>query len=391
MRVVTGRGRWVTVIGVVLLVAGIAWHYWSLAGIGAALVVLVALEVVAVLGSGSLVADRTVEPLVVPREESCTGTLRLTWRRGLLPVRLAATEVVGGTLLPVDLPDADASGDGSRVTSTYPIPTARRGLLRVGPLRVRREGLAGMAARTDLAGDEVLVRVLPAVVTVGAMLGGRRRASVGADERVAHGGTDLVGLHEYVPGDDLRRLHWATSARTGTLMIRDDADPSEPRLLVLLDDRTASYPEGSDDFEDAVEIANGLARKAIGDGRQVRVRSVTGRLDVEVDSSGGTGSPGAGPGDTARELSLALAEIETSDDPADPHVATRDLDVALAVTGAPAGSADFVATLSDAGDGVLLVVDPAPPGPYGAEGTVLVLRAAGSRDLAALWDVTVAR
>ena len=66
--------------------------------------------------------------------------------------------------------------------------------------------------------------------------GARRRRR----QRLELGGTDLVGLHEYTMGDDLRRLHWATSARTGTLMVREDADPAEPHVCVLLDDRAAS-------------------------------------------------------------------------------------------------------------------------------------------------------
>ena len=42
------------------------------------------------------------------------------------------------------------------------------------------------------------------------MPAGTRRTAVGNDTAGELGGTDLVGLHEYAMGEDLRRLHWAT-------------------------------------------------------------------------------------------------------------------------------------------------------------------------------------
>ena len=67
-------------------------------------------------------------------------------------------------------------------------------------------------------------------------------------------------------GDDLRRLHWATSARTGTLMVREDADPAEPHVTRAarrpgLGATGAATPD-ADAFEEAVELAAALCRVA---------------------------------------------------------------------------------------------------------------------------------
>ena len=51
----------------------------------------------------------------------------------------------------------------------------------------------------------------PRIVPLTSMAMGHRRALTGGDDSAELGGTDLVGLHEYTMGDDLRRLHWATS------------------------------------------------------------------------------------------------------------------------------------------------------------------------------------
>ena len=50
-------------------------------------------------------------------------------------------------------------------------------------------------------------------------------------------------LREYVMGDDLRHVHWRTTARTGTLMVRQLVDSSLPVSTVVLDTRSASYPD----------------------------------------------------------------------------------------------------------------------------------------------------
>lgn len=378
MRVpLTRRGLATLLLGVALVAAGIGFRYWAVLGLGAGLTLVVLLETMAVAVASEVSATRTVEPRVVHRNGSCSGVLRLTRGSARWPVRLEAADLVGGSWLPVSLTSSEV---------TYQIPTRRRGLLAVGPLRLQRYGLAGMARRTDAVGEVEEVRVLPRPVRVNGLLPGRRRAAAGAEERVEHGGTDLVGLHEYVPGDDLRRLHWATSARTGTLMVRDDADPAEPHLLVLLDDRVASYPLSSDDFEDAVEMASALCTAAIASGHPVHFQTVSGRVDVDVPATL-TGRPS----ESARELSFTFSEVDTVAHSEIARLTRRDLDVVAVVSGSTAAVDEFDLATAEAGDAVLLVVDPAPVRPVESRERLLVLRGARSDDLAAAWDLAVAR
>lgn len=378
----TVRGRWVGALAIALTVAGLGWRYPLVAALGFTLGALVVVELVAVLTSRELAVHRTVSPLVVVRQGPCQGHLTLTGRRRQGLMRADVAEQVDGELVPIDLP-ARRSGDA---TVSYPIPTRRRGVLDVGPVRVRRSSLAGMAARSSELGAVVAVRVLPRIVPLTSMAIGHRRALMGGDDSAELGGTDLVGLHGYTMGDDLRRLHWATSARTGTLMVREDADPAEPHVCVVLDDRASSYVGRDDDFEDAVELAAALCRVSVERGHPVRFRSLSGRDEIVVP-----GSASRLPRREARDIDWLLTEIDTVDDDAIGHLGRRDLDVLVAVTGHAGDVRDLARHLEGAEDSVVCVVDPQPAVTAGREAGLLVLRGVGSSDLARLWDSAAAR
>ncbi|NIA26371.1 MAG: DUF58 domain-containing protein [Gammaproteobacteria bacterium] len=73
-------------------------------------------------------------------------------------------------------------------------------------------------------------------------------------ETVQRGGEDFFSLREYQTGDDLRRVHWPTTARRDEMMIRQFEAPWEPRALIVVDPRSAVY-SGQDAFETAIRGA----------------------------------------------------------------------------------------------------------------------------------------
>jgi uncharacterized protein (DUF58 family) len=382
----TERGGWVAVLAGLTLVPAVWWRYPGLVAVGAGLGALVLLALASAAVPGRMSARREIEPLQVPRYGRCVASLAIVHHGRWWAATVDGAEPVGDGSVPIT---TTWLRPGRQVRFDYDVPTQRRGRLRVGPVRLRRRGLAGLAARTSHVGGTAEVRVLPRVLPVRSVPPGARRGHIGADERVAHGGTDLVGLREYLPGDDLRRLHWATSARTGTLMVRDDADPSLAHLAVVLDDREASYRlaavDPRDAFEEAVDTAASLAGAASAAGHPVRLRSVSGRLDVEL--------PGAtaGAGRPAPELLAALADVALADSgPAEITYQPGDLDVLALVTGTAAEVTALVLEASRAIVGVVLVVDPHPPARVQPSESVLVLRAPRAEDLLRSWDDTVA-
>lgn len=73
------------------------------------------------------------------------------------------------------------------------------------------------------------------------------------------GGEDFYTLREYVYGDDLRRVHWPSSAKRDELMIRQLETPWQSRALVILDLRWNAY-ESEECFEKAVRGAASMVR-----------------------------------------------------------------------------------------------------------------------------------
>ena len=84
-------------------------------------------------------------------------------------------------------------------------------------------------------------------------------------EHSQRGGEDFYTLREYQRGDDLRRVHWPSSAKTEELMIRQLETPWQSRALILLDVRPSVY-ESADAFETAVSGAASVVTHLVGAG-----------------------------------------------------------------------------------------------------------------------------
>jgi uncharacterized protein (DUF58 family) len=123
----------------------------------------------------------------------------------------------------------------------------------------------------------------------------------GGAETVLEGSVTFHRLREYVPGDDLRRVHWRSSARMNTLMVRQNVDVTRPDATVALVTARGSY-EDEELFEQAIEAAASVL--AASGAAQIPTRLVTG-AGVRVTGRGG-------PGDVRAFLD-ELAAVEPTD------------------------------------------------------------------------------
>src|SRR5207244_8548385 len=101
-------------------------------------------------------------------------------------------------------------------------------------------------------------------------------------------GDDFFALREYEMGDDLRRVHWRSTARLGELMLRQDELRFGEVATVLLDTRARAHL--GDSFGRALEVAASVAAALVDDGRRLRFVT-TGGFDVELDVRA-AGTPG---------------------------------------------------------------------------------------------------
>lgn len=167
---------------------------------------------------------------------------------------------------------------------TYRLPTGRRGEIPVGPLRLVRADPLRLARRVREYGAPQVLLVRPKTVRLPVLPSGRAYHVEGPTSDKSPAGTATFhALREYVIGDELRHIHWKSSARTGTLMVRQLVDASLPTTTIVLESRPGSWPE-PDDFELAVDAAASVAAGAASASFPVRVLTGTGKL---ADTRGG--------------------------------------------------------------------------------------------------------
>jgi uncharacterized protein (DUF58 family) len=146
---------------------------------------------------------------------------------------------------------------GEMVSATYRVLCRPRGVYRVGPSRAATSDPLGMAELPAPAGpvDQLIVYPTVEKLTGFPMVRGQDPSMAASrPEHAQRGGEDFYTLREYQRGDDLRRVHWPSSAKMDQLMIRQLETPWQSRALVLLDVRPGVY-ESDEAFETAVSGA----------------------------------------------------------------------------------------------------------------------------------------
>jgi uncharacterized protein (DUF58 family) len=270
----------------------------------------------------------------------------------------------------------------------YRLRPAARSVHSLGPLTVRVTDPLGLAqySRT-LAGNSALV-VLPAVVPLaGLPAGGELGAgAAGGGAADAGSGQDAVVVRSYQQGDDLRRVHWRTSARRDELMVRVEEWAERSGVTVLLDHRAAAHrgagPVSS--LEYAVSLTASVYVHLRRRGPQVRLITADGAVLVNA------GEGAANSTDAALDALAALCATDQRDLANVPELSGRQ-DV-IAVLGAlgPAAVEQLLAKHLRAARGHAVLLDVAAWATDG-DGRVAPNPAKAARLLtAAGWSVTVA-
>jgi uncharacterized protein (DUF58 family) len=162
----------------------------------------------------------------------------------------------------------------------YLVRSDVRGKYTVGPMKVRLSDPFGLVEldRTFQSTSSLVVTpkviALPPIPMSGAWTGSgdnRPRA-------FASGSAEDVTVREYRRGDDLRRVHWRSSAHAGELMVRREEQPWQSRATLFLDNRTFSHrgtgPASS--LEHAVSITASVALHLVQRGFSVRLVTAMG-------------------------------------------------------------------------------------------------------------------
>lgn len=262
------------VLAVGLVLGGLGWwRGWVELAVPA--VVAVAALVVGVLltlGRSTYAVDLDLADHRVTVGHRAVGNLEIrnTGRRRLLPARIE---------LPVGAGSADfglpSLAPRAVHTDVFAVPTSRRAVIVVGPVRSVRGDPLGLARRRVTWTQPAELHVHPELVSLsGAASGVLRDLEGQATQVLSDSDISFHALREYEAGDDRRHIHWKTSARTGHLMVRQFEDTRRTHTAVALATASGEYAE-DDEFELAVAVAASIGVQALRDERQLTVLAGT--------------------------------------------------------------------------------------------------------------------
>jgi uncharacterized protein (DUF58 family) len=295
--VLTVRGRWLGGAGLVVLLAAMVSGQRDLMRVGLLLLALPLVALVLVLRARlRMSAERSVEPAQVALGTPMHGRITLG-HDSLLPAALLELE----DQVPPELGErprllVDRATSHWQRTVEYPLLGRARGHYRTGPLMVRTTDPFGLVRldRTFTATSDVVVT--PQVFDLTRVAGGGSGGSAGEarPRRIGVVGADDVLVREYRQGDDLRRIHWRSTARSGELMVRREEQALDPSTSVLLDTRAFAHAGRGlhHSLEWAVSAVASVGLRLAEDGYAVDVttpegplqRSATGRGAVAADA-----------------------------------------------------------------------------------------------------------
>lgn len=238
----TTRGAVLLAVGVGLLVTAYVAREPSLVGVGVLLVGLVLVALAAAwLGLPRLRASRRVTPSQVEAGRPTNVELGLAARGVGVPALYRLDDRLppsfgGAQALDVPMPARQP------IRVAYQCRPLRRGRFRLDRLTVEATDLLGLAQRTTRLRADASVLVTPPVLPLSAA---RRQVSGTSGEtpipQTAISGPDDVLVRDYQPRDDVRRIHWPSTARAGHLMVRREEQAWDPTAWVVLDSRSAAH------------------------------------------------------------------------------------------------------------------------------------------------------
>jgi uncharacterized protein (DUF58 family) len=369
------------VVGVALAVTGWLAVWAPVVVLGAGMVVLVIGALAHVVRRPRLDLRREIEPPRVEKGSPAIAVVHATnLSRRTLP-GLTIEQRLGDIPVVASLPRLRR---GEAALRTYRLPTAKRGIYDIGPIELPRADPFGLCRSVQRLGRPQRIAVHPRLLALRPLPIGTSRNLEGPSTDLSPQGTiTFHRLREYVVGDDLRCVHWPTTARTGKLVVRHNVDTAQPFSVILLDLRPSVY--SPETFESAVDVAASVATSLATDRAPVQLRTTSGeRL-----------------GGLAQRDPTVIVDHLTSVEPTESGNLLAELlllrrdrggTALVVVTGRlDLESLPAIAALRRRFDRVLAVSVVHQPRPVPTRSGVTVLTVAGADELARAWNTRAAR
>lgn len=279
---VTTRGRVAVAVAVAATLLGwlTGWREWTALAAGVAVVLLVAVAMA--LGRSPVAIDLELarSRFVVGDPAVARVGVRNVSNRRMLPLRLELD--VDGLPAQVRVPSLPG---GATFPVAIPLPTHRRAVIELGPARAVRGDVFGLIRRVIQWPVREQVYVHPRTARLPDPLPGLTRDLEG-EESTIRTASDLSfhTLREYVPGDDRRFIHWKSTARSGTLQVREFLQTHRSLVAVVLAGSPADYRADPPGFTEVGTCAE--FEIAVSCAASIVAELVRRRRDVVVDAAG---------------------------------------------------------------------------------------------------------
>ncbi|MGD8166544.1 DUF58 domain-containing protein [Herbiconiux sp. P16] len=265
---VSGFGWGVLVAGILAAVFGLSFGWLELVVIAVVCAAALLVSIGFAIGRSSfrIALDLAANRVVVGEQAVGRITVANAGTRATLPARIELP--VGSSFASFHLPRL---APGAEHDDLFGVPTSRRSVITVGPVRSVRGDPLGLLRREVRWTEPVDLFVHPRTINLEGSSSGFLKDLEGLPSTdLSNNDVSFHALREYVPGDDRRYIHWKTSARTGTLMVRQFEETRRSHLAIALSTSLSDYRD-DEEFELAVSTCGSLGVQALREERDVTV------------------------------------------------------------------------------------------------------------------------
>lgn len=270
LSIVSTAGWLALALAAASLIAGYTLGWQELTYVGFTIVAGMLVCTIFLIGRSTYGVTIELSPSRVVVGQRALGRMAVTnnGSRGLLPARMELP--VGQGLAEFAVPSLTA---GEEHEELFSVPTNRRAVIVAGPAVSVRGDQLGLLRRVVRWTDAVELFVHPETVPLAPSAAGLVRDLEGqVTKKITNNDISFHALRTYEPGDDRRYVHWRTSARTGTLMVRQFEETRRSQLTIVHSEDERYYAD-ADEFELGVSVMASIATQVIRDGTQISVVS----------------------------------------------------------------------------------------------------------------------
>ncbi len=250
------------------------WVETLVIGLGCLIALIIA--VLSTLGRLNYVAELEVDATRVRVGDHLLGQLKIT-NQGRRQLTNTLFELpVGRGAATISIPPM---GSGAVHEQIFTVPTKRRSVINIGPVRSVKADPLSLLRRTRDWSDQIEVFVHPHTILVDADTSGVLRDIEGiTTQDLSSSDVSFHALRDYVPGDDRRAVHWRSTARLGRLIVRQFEETRKTHLLVVLSLAVEEYAS-EEEFENAISVAGSLVLQAAREERDVTLYTHDGSVN----------------------------------------------------------------------------------------------------------------